>query len=191
MPEHLRTTQLPNRCSSFLVGEKLSLSRMGRAPTTILASPSRIGRTSAEPERTELGALAESVVEEFEDMGRPVTLDTEGRVVAPVHLTWLKRGLRNLITNALRYAGTARVTILREDGHAVLRVDDNGPGIPADRIQDMLEPFTRGEASRNRETGGAGLGLTLARAVAEQHGGALVLANRSEGGLRAEFRIPV
>ena len=103
----------------------------------------------------ELGALAESVVEEFEDMGRPVTLDTEGRVVAPVHLTWLKRGLRNLITNALRYAGTARVTILREDGHAVLRVDDDGPGIPADRIQDMLEPFTRGEASRNRETGGA------------------------------------
>ena len=124
-------------------------------------------------------------------MGRPVTLDTEGRVVAPVHLTWLKRGLRNLITNALRYAGTARVTILREDGHAVLRVDDDGPGIPADRIQDMLEPFTRGEASRNRETGGAGLGLTLARAVAEQHGGALVLANRPEGGLRAEFRISV
>ena len=156
-----------------------------------ILSLARIGRTSAEPERTELGALAESVVEEFEDMGRPVTLDTEGRVVAPVHLTWLKRGLRNLITNALRYAGTARVTILREDGHAVLRVDDDGPGIPADRIQDMLEPFTRGEASRNRETGGAGLGLTLARAVAEQHGGALVLANRPEGGLRAEFRIPV
>ena len=156
-----------------------------------ILSLARIGRTSAAPERTELGALAESVVEEFEDMGRPVTLDTEGRVVAPVHLTWLKRGLRNLITNALRYAGTARVTILREDGHAVLRVDDDGPGIPADRIQDMLEPFTRGEASRNRETGGAGLGLTLARAVAEQHGGALVLANRPEGGLRAEFRIPV
>lgn len=156
-----------------------------------ILSLARIGRTSAAPERTELGALAESVVEEFEDMGRPVTLDTEGRVVAPVHLTWLKRGLRNLITNALRYAGTARVTILREDGHAVLRVDDDGPGIPADRIQDMLEPFTRGEVSRNRETGGAGLGLTLARAVAEQHGGALVLANRPEGGLRAEFRIPV
>jgi signal transduction histidine kinase len=55
----------------------------------------------------------------------------------------------------------------------------------------MLEPFTRGEASRNRETGGAGLGLTLARAIAEQHGGALVLANRAEGGLVAELRIPL
>lgn len=151
----------------------------------------RIGRNGTSAERTELGALAASVVEEFEDMGRPVTLATRGRLAAPVHLTWLKRGLRNLITNALRYAGTARVEVLRAEGMAILRVDDDGPGIPADRIDAMLEPFTRGEASRNRDTGGAGLGLTLARAVAEQHGGTLVLANRPEGGLRAEFRIPL
>ena len=155
-----------------------------------ILSLARIGRTTAEPEMTELGALAASVVEEFEDMGQPVTLETGGRIAAPVHLTWLKRGLRNLVTNALRYAGTARIEVLREDGHAVLRVDDDGPGIPEGRIQEMLEPFTRGEASRNRETGGVGLGLTLARAVAEQHGGTLVLANRPEGGLRAELRLP-
>ena len=74
---------------------------------------------------------------------------------------------------------------------AILRVEDHGPGIPADRIADMLEPFTRGEASRNRATGGAGLGLTLARAIAEQHGGNLDLSNRSEGGLRAEIRLPL
>ncbi|MFW2349749.1 ATP-binding protein [Qipengyuania sp.] len=151
----------------------------------------RVGRNDTPAEMTELGALAASVVEEFEDMGRPVTLAMQGRVAAPVHLTWLKRGLRNLITNALRYAGTARVEVLRADGVAILRVDDDGPGIPEDRIQAMLEPFTRGEASRNRATGGSGLGLTLARAVAEQHGGTLVLANRPEGGLRAEFRIPL
>jgi len=72
----------------------------------------------------------------------------------------------------------------------VLRIDDDGPGIPEERLAEMLEPFTRGEASRNRETGGAGLGLTLARAVAEQHGGTLSLVNRAEGGLRAEIRIP-
>ena len=156
-----------------------------------ILSLARIGRTSAEPEMTELGALAASVVEEFEDMGQPVTLETRGRIAAPVHLTWLKRGLRNLVTNALRYAGTARIEVLREDDNAVLRVDDDGPGIPEGRIHEMLEPFTRGEASRNRETGGAGLGLTLARAVAEQHGGTLVLANRPEGGLRAELRLPL
>ncbi len=64
-------------------------------------------------------------------------------------------------------------------------------GIPEERIHDMLEPFTRGEASRNRETGGSGLGLTLARAVAEQHGGTLSLANRAPGGRRAEIRLPL
>ncbi|MBX7481836.1 ATP-binding protein [Qipengyuania qiaonensis] len=156
-----------------------------------ILSLARIGRSDAPPEMTELGALAASVVEEFEDMGSPVTLETSGRIAASIHLTWLKRGLRNLINNALRYAGTARVEILRENGHAILRVDDDGPGIPEDRIAEMLEPFTRGEASRNRETGGAGLGLTLARAVAEQHDGMLVLTNRPEGGLRAEIRIPL
>ena len=151
----------------------------------------RVGRTDRTAEQTELFALAASVVEEFEDMGSPVTLASEARLTAPVHLTWLKRGLRNLVTNALRYAGAARVTVLRDGDRAVLRVDDDGPGIPEDRIDAMLEPFVRGEASRNRETGGAGLGLTLARAVAEQHGGTLLLANRPEGGLRAEIRIPL
>ena len=72
----------------------------------------------------------------------------------------------------------------------VLSVEDDGPGIAEDRIADMLEPFTRGDASRNRSTGGAGLGLTLARAIAEAHGGSLTLSNRSEGGLNAEIRIP-
>lgn len=150
----------------------------------------RIGRSDVAAERTELGALVASVVEEFEDMGEPVTIEQHGRIPAPVRITWIKRGLRNLITNALRYGGSAAITVLREGDHAVLRVEDEGPGIPEDRLAEMLEPFTRGEASRNRDTGGAGLGLALARAVAEQHGGTLVLANRPEGGLRAEFRLP-
>lgn len=148
----------------------------------------RAGKSDAASERTDLAALAASVVEEFEDMGETVELETQ-RIVAPIHLTWLKRGLRNLVSNALRYGENARLTVLREGDTAVLRVEDSGPGIPEDRMADMLEPFTRGEASRNRSTGGAGLGLTLARAVAEQHGGELNLSNRPEGGLRAEFRL--
>lgn len=150
----------------------------------------RIGRSDASAEAVELGALAASVVEEFEDMGEPVTLESRERIAAPVRLTWLKRGLRNLVTNALRYAGSARVSVLRDGSQILLRVDDDGPGIPEERIAEMLEPFTRGEGSRNRETGGAGLGLALARAVAEQHGGTLLLANRPQGGLRAEIRLP-
>lgn len=151
----------------------------------------RIGRASNPPERAAITALADSVVEEFEDMGEPVTLTEGPKVSALVHVTWLKRALRNLISNALRYGGSARVSVVEEPGQVILRVEDNGPGIPEDRIGAMTEPFVRGEASRSRTTGGAGLGLTLARAVAEERGGSLVLANRPEGGLVAEIRLPL
>ncbi|MDP4573978.1 ATP-binding protein [Qipengyuania sp. G39] len=150
----------------------------------------RLGRTDRPAERTDLYALLVSVVEEFEDMGEPVVLLEGERVAAPVHLTWAKRAVRNLVSNALRYGGSSEIALTRDGGEAVIAVEDSGPGIPDDRIAEMLEPFTRGEASRNRATGGAGLGLTIARAIAEQHGGRLVLANRPQGGLRAELRIP-
>jgi signal transduction histidine kinase len=155
-----------------------------------ILSLARVGRASDPPERTELAALAASVVEEFEDMGQPVELADGPRVVAPVHVTWAKRALRNLVSNAGRYGGGAHVAVSKDGGDAVITVTDGGPGIPADRLETITEPFVRGEASRNRETGGAGLGLTLARAIAEAHGGRLVLANRSEGGLLAELRFP-
>ena len=186
----------------------------------------RIGRSGSEPENAELKALARSVVEEFEDMGSPVAfaemseqadpVSEPKRITAPLHLTWIKRGLRNLISNALRYGETARVSVLLDGNHAVLRIDDQGPGIPEAEMANMLEPFVRGEASRNRATGGAGLGLTIARAVAEKHDGKLVLSNLTASdsasndlapsdlalsdlgkapaqiiGLRAELRLPI
>ncbi|TRD12712.1 two-component sensor histidine kinase [Erythrobacter insulae] len=151
----------------------------------------RVGKSHTGAEAADLGALASGVVEEFEDLGEPVTMDDPPRVVANVQVTWLKRALRNLVSNAVRYGGAARVTIAEVDGQATLAVEDNGPGIPEDQLSDMLEPFTRGEASRNRTTGGAGLGLTLARAIAEQHGGTLTLSNRGRGGLRAEIALPL
>ena len=150
----------------------------------------RIGRAANPPERAAIMALADSVVEEFEDMGEPVTLIEGPRVSAEVHVTWLKRALRNLISNAVRYGTSARVSVIEQPRQVILRVEDEGPGIPEDRIGAMTEPFVRGEASRSRATGGAGLGLTLARAVAEERGGTLVLANRREGGLVAEIRLP-
>lgn len=155
-----------------------------------ILSLARVGRPDDPPERTDLAALVAAVVEEFEDMGEPAHLGPTSRLVRPVHVTWLRRALRNLIANAVRYGGVARVTLVEEGDIAILRVEDDGPGIPPGRIADMLEPFARGESSRNRETGGAGLGLALARAIAEQHGGALVLSNRPQGGLRAELRLP-
>jgi signal transduction histidine kinase len=155
----------------------------------------RAGRPSDPLEPTELRALAGSVVEEYEDMGEPVTIDDAERLVVPARTTWLRRALRNLVGNALRYGEAARVSLLTEGDQAILRVEDDGPGIPEDEIARMTEPFTRGDPSRNRGTGGAGLGLALARAIAEQHGGRLVLANRKDAnseiaGLTAEIRLP-
>lgn len=167
-----------------------SIEDISRSLDDIL-SLARVGRGSEPPEKAELSALVASVVEEFEDMAKPVTFQEAARLVTPVHVTWLKRGLRNLIDNALRYAGTAEIALAQDGQTAILRVDDNGPGIAEAALARITEPFRRGEISRNRQTGGAGLGLTLARAIAEQHGGVLVLSNRDGGGLRAEIRIPL
>lgn len=152
----------------------------------------RVGRPSDPLEPTELAALAGAVVEEYEDMGEPVTIVASERLVSPARATWLRRALRNLIDNALRYGGCARLSLAREGSSAVLRIEDDGPGIAESEVGRMLEPFTRIERSRNTATGGAGLGLTLARAIAEQHGGTLELANRRDGaGLIAALRLPL
>jgi signal transduction histidine kinase len=143
-----------------------------------ILSLARVGRPSDPREQSELSALVASVVEEYEDMDAPVELGDTQRIVLPLRATWLRRGLRNLIDNALRYGRRARVSLVRESRQAVIWIEDDGPGIPEAQIEQMMEPFSRGEPSRNTETGGAGLGLTLARAIAEQHGGALTLANR-------------
>ncbi|MBU6266654.1 MAG: two-component sensor histidine kinase [Sphingomonadales bacterium] len=170
-----------------------------------MLSLARVGRPSDPLEVTELSAFVAALVEEFEDMGEPVELADTCRVVLPLRATWLRRALRNLIGNAIRYGRVARVSVSRDGGFAVVRIDDDGPGIPDlgpnGGISRMMEPFTRGDPSRNSVTGGAGLGLTLACAIAEQHGGTLVLANRVDhngrldddhvAGLTATLRLPL
>ncbi|VWX53354.1 ATP-binding protein [Novosphingobium sp. 9U] len=161
-----------------------------------ILSLARVGRPSDPLERNELSALVASVVEEYEDMAEPVELGETERLVLEVRPTWLRRALRNLIGNALRYGERARVSLERQNGFAVIRIDDDGPGIPETSLEAMTQPFMRGDPSRNSETGGAGLGLALARAIAEQHGGALHLANRRRPdgtveGLTAELALPL
>ena len=160
-----------------------------------ILSLARVGHSNDKLERTDLAALVASVVEEYEDLGEPVELGETTRLALPLRATWMRRALRNLIDNALRYGGGANVSVREEGGRAHVCVTDEGPGIPEGDIAAMLEPFARGEASRNRSTGGAGLGLTLARAIAEQHGGELKLANRpgrdgKSGGLAVELSLP-
>lgn len=149
----------------------------------------RIGRPSEGMEVTELSALVASVVVEYEDMGEPVKLGENPRIALPMRATLMQRAIRNLIDNALRYGKQADLCVEVDGGQAIIRIEDKGPGIPAQQISAMLEPFQRGEASRNRATGGAGLGLTLARAITQQHGGILTLSNLPKGGLRAEIKL--
>ncbi len=162
-----------------------------------ILSLARVGRPSDPLEPADLGALVAQVAEEFEDMGEPVTfIPAAGRIVLPLRATWLRRAVRNLTVNALRYGHTARIGLTREADRAVISIADDGPGIPPGQLAAMLEPFTRGDPSRNSETGGAGLGLTLARAIADQHGGTLRLINRTAPGgqvtgLTASLSLPL
>ncbi len=104
----------------------------------------------------------------------------------------LKRALANLVSNAMSYGGSARVTMVPPtDGSVTVTIDDDGPGIPVQEIDRVFEPFHRLEQSRNRETGGVGLGLPIARNMLRAHGGDVVLRNRPEGGLRAIVSLPV
>lgn len=151
----------------------------------------RTGRTRELARQVDLAALVDTVVEEARLLGRDVVLESSGRLVATVRPDLIRRGLRNLVDNAVIYGGSARVTLVKKGGFAIIEVSDRGPGLPPDEIERVLEPFYRVEASRSRETGGSGLGLAIARAAAETHGGTLRLRNRPGGGLVAAMTLPL
>lgn len=103
----------------------------------------------------------------------------------------LGRAIGNLIDNALRYGDEATVSLSQDKRHAIITIEDIGPGIPPDRQSAMFQPFTRGDDSRSLETGGAGLGLSIARTIIVAHGGEIALENREEAGLRVVVTLPL
>ena len=175
-------------------GERARMSQtideMNRMLEDIL-SLARAGRSSEAAQKVDLAALADAVVEDFIELGSPAEMADSERAVASVRPQQIRRALRNLIENAIVYGERAHVSVVREDGAIRLVVTDDGPGIAEERMDEMMEPFTRLEGSRNRDTGGAGLGLALVRAIMAEHGGALRLANRAGGGLEASLVLPV
>jgi signal transduction histidine kinase len=138
----------------------------------------------------DLASLVRTAVDEWADLGHEVSLlECEaipilGRPVA------MKRALVNLIENATKYGDRARVALVRRPGEAVLTVEDDGPGVPPERLEEVFEPFVRLETSRSRATGGVGLGLALVRSVVLAHGGKVMLENLPGRGLRATMRLP-
>ena len=167
-----------------------TLDEMNRMAEATLAF-ARDEATAEAPSRVDMGEYLDSLAEDYRAMGRPVTLSAPAqRVVVDCRPTGLKRALRNLIDNALRYGGRADVALTAPGGDAVITISDAGPGIPEERMADVFEPFVRLEESRSEETGGIGLGLAIARSIVHAHGGTVTLANRAEGGLAATVRLP-
>ena len=138
----------------------------------------------------DLSALLESLCADLDDLGEPVSWQTHGPAPLACRPDEIRRAVRNLVENAVAYGVRAEVQIAdTQDAYEIL-VDDEGPGISEDDQTRVFEPFVRLESSRNADTGGTGLGLTLVKAIAQGHGGAVVLENRPEGGLRARLRLP-
>lgn len=138
----------------------------------------------------DLRSLAEAVTDDMADCGQQVTLAPGEPIVLDGNSAALKAMLSNLINNAVKYAGSAEVSLARGEGEAVIEVCDDGPGIAAEDLDRVFEPFFRGERSRNRDTGGIGLGLASVRAVARAHGGDVTVSNRPGGGLSARVTLP-
>ncbi|ACK81969.1 ATP-binding protein [Methylorubrum extorquens] len=141
------------------------------------------------PQVTNVASVLIGIADASADAGRDVTYRGPGRALATVRPVTFRRALENLVDNGVRYGVRVRIALVIEAAALVVRIDDDGPGIAPEEVARAFEPFTRLEGSRNRNTGGTGLGLTIAKRAVEAEGGSLALSNRAEGGLRAEVRL--
>jgi signal transduction histidine kinase len=149
------------------------------------------GESRGEPMRAvDLSALLESECAEFEELGHDVTFVGEHGVQATCRPEALARAVRNLIDNAIKYGGHARVSLRTASSFIEIAVADEGPGIPEDERRRAIEPFERLSTARETDSGGFGLGLAIVRAIAEGHEGELVLTKNEPRGLVATIRLP-
>lgn len=167
--------------------------------STIAEMDSMIGATlefardqsAGEPRRrTDLASLLQSIVDDMSDAGVPVRMEAAEPIFYECQPAALRRAVRNLLDNAVKYGKTGGVSIRTLPRTIEINIDDDGPGIPEAELARVLEPFYRVEESRSRETGGVGLGLAIAQSIVQAHGGALTLTNRPTGGLRATIALP-
>ncbi len=159
----------------------------------MVASVLAFARQDAEDEPREtvdLAALVQGVCDDLADAGKNCVFAGAPHTPFSCAPLALRRAVANLAENAVRYGGVARVALRPEADQAIIRVDDDGPGIPEEMMARVFEPFFRLEASRSRETGGTGIGLCVVQSVARAHGGEVRLTNRPEGGLGAELVLP-
>ncbi|MEN3362914.1 MAG: hypothetical protein V7606_188 [Burkholderiales bacterium] len=169
-----------------LIGDMTAMQSMVREGLDLARS-----MNSSEPlQPLNLDSLIDSVCIDAADAGQAVTVSGKTNVSLMSRPTALRRCLTNLVDNAVKYGHSADVTAGIEGSSAVIRIKDNGPGIPESELEKAFEPFYRLENSRSRETGGSGLGLTIALNIAEQHGGTIRLRNHPAGGLEVVLALP-
>lgn len=137
----------------------------------------------------DIGALVHSMVADAEERGESVTVSGNADPIRLQPLA-IRRCLGNLIENALRYGGNASIALGETDGTVVITIQDSGPGIPDDQLESVFAPFYRLDTSRNRNHGGVGLGLSIARDMARKQGGNITLKNAQGGGLIATLSLP-
>ncbi len=155
---------------------------------------SRAGAGGLSQEMVEFAALVRAEVDDRQAQGEAVDVTSEATFRDAIVLgdrLALRRVIANIVDNAIKYGRVAHVRMSLGQNHVVVTVDDEGAGIPAERRQAMLEPFNRLEASRNRATGGAGLGLAVARSLVEAHGGTIEISAAPAGGARVMVELPI
>ena len=145
---------------------------------------------TAESTRTvDLSALVESLCDDLAELGYDISFSEGQKISYSCRPDALRRACRNLVENAIRYGERARVSVERQADSVEITVSDDGPGIPDSAKEQVFTPFFRIENSRNRETGGVGLGLSIARTIVRHHGGDIVLTNKQKG-LQAAISLP-
>jgi len=138
----------------------------------------------------DLHALVDSVAADLADLGHELAVPDSGRVLVACRPVALRRAFRNLLENAAAHGVRATARVADDGGRVRVVIEDEGPGIPEADLERVFEPFVRLDESRSRDTGGAGLGLAIARTIIRGHGGDIRLENRAEGGLRATVALP-
>ncbi len=166
------------------------IAQMDAMVADVLAFVRDASQTTAHA-KLELSSLLDTVVDEFAEIGADVSVQHTERTVVEGDSLALKRMFSNLIDNAVKFGGLARAQLHRDEDTVVVDIEDDGPGLPIGDLEGVFEPFRRAEPSRSRDTGGIGLGLTVARTIARAHGGDVVLDNRVGGGLLARVRLPI
>jgi two-component system, OmpR family, osmolarity sensor histidine kinase EnvZ len=149
------------------------------------------GEGDEDPAPADLSEILEDVAAGARRDNANVEVGWHGDMNVELRELAIKRCLTNLVSNALRYGTRVQLNAVRGRTSVEITIDDDGPGIPPDKYEDVFRPFFRLDESRNIETGGVGLGLTIARDVARSHGGDVALASSPLGGLRVLVRIPV